>query len=126
MNGYFHSVNAQSLLNPQARKLAEKLATIWQENTNAALGDVIMVDWGTWLHQRDYTDATGWFLKLRLTPSFKHLAATKEHGRAVLKAFKDLFPSAKQFILENEAALLDGTDATVTVVAHTDTHSIGD
>ena len=126
MNGYFHSVNAQSLLNPQARKLAEKLATIWQENTNAALGDVIMVDWGTWLHQRDYTDATGWFLKFRLTPMFNHLLPVKEHGRMVLKAFKDLFPGAKQVIIDNENAVYDGTTDLVTVVVHTDTHSIGD
>ena len=126
MNGYFHSVDAAALLNPQVRKMAEKLATVWEESTNKNLGDVIMVDWGTWLEQRDYTDATGWYLKFRLCPAFAHLLSVKERGRQVLQAFKKLFPDAKQFFVEGEDAVYDGTTDTVTLVAHTDTHSIGD
>ena len=126
MNGYFHSVNAESLLNPHVRQMAEKLAVIWKENTNTSDRDVIMVDWGTWLEQSAWVDNTGWFLKFRLTPMYNHLLPVKEHGRMVLKAFKDLFPNAKEVIIDNEDAVYDGTKDTVTVVVHTDTHSIGD
>lgn len=131
MTGIFQPVTSSDLLNTRTRRLADKVAAIWdvcvaKEADYMNRRNVLLVETGSWLEQRSYTDATGHYLKFRLNPSFCHLAPVKESGRKVLQAFQDLFPGAKEVKIANEAALYDGSEETVTVIVVTYIHSIGD
>jgi hypothetical protein len=71
MDGMFHSIKAEDLLKSNNRKLAEKVATLWDrcvapEEQYMERGSVILVDFGHWLDQKAWTDDHGYFLKVRV------------------------------------------------------------
>ena len=87
--------------------------------------NVILEDVGHWLKQNAWTDDTGFFMKLRLDPSYKHQQRVQESARKVVQGFLDLFPGRKNVYYENREALDGGTE-TITVVVETGSYSIGD
>lgn len=130
MNGIFRGIKPSDLLSSHNRKLVDQVAAIWDRcvapETNYNTRDnVILVDVGHWLYQNAWTDDTGYFLKFRLHPLYKHLPATQQKAAAVLTGFLELFPAHRGVHFDNRHAL-EGTEDTVTVVVHTSTTSIGD
>ena len=130
MDGNFQSLTVRDLLKTSNRNLAGKVSALWDKHVareedymNRDL--VILEDLGHWLKQNSWTDDTGFFLKLRLHPLYKHQDHVQGKGRQVVQGFLDLFPGRKNVYYSNPAAL-DGTEETLTVVVQTDTHSIGD
>ena len=130
MNGIFRSITPSDLLNSSNRKLIDRVAAIWDrcvapEADYGTRDNVILVDLGHWLQQGAWADDTGYFLKFRLHPLYKHLPATQRKAAAVLQGFLDLFPQKREVYFDNRHAL-EGNEDTVTVVVHTASHSIGD
>lgn len=131
MEGMCISFKPDDLLQSQNRKLLDTVSGIWDlcvapERDYSSRRDVILVDLGCWLKQESWQDLTGHFMKFRLHPSHCHLPSVKEKGRAVLKAFIDSFPGRKNVQVENEDALYDGNEKTVTVSIQTGSFNIGD
>lgn len=129
-NGIFNSLTIRDLLHPSNRDLTEKVAEIWNRHVAPDRdylnrNNVIIEDLGRWLKQSDWTDETGFFIKFRLHPSFCHLERVQDAGRAVFKAFLELFPNRKNTYVENASALDGGVD-TITLVVETASYSVGD
>ena len=130
MDGIFYSIKPRDLLKTSNRTLVERVAALWdrhvaKEADYMQRDNVILEDVGHWLKQSAWTDDTGFFMKLRLNPSYKHQQQVQESGRKVVQGFLDLFPGRKNVYYSNPNAL-DGTEETLTVVVETSTHSIGD
>lgn len=130
MDGNFRSLTVRDLLKTSNHSLVGKVSALWDQHVareedymNRDL--VILEDLGDWFKQNSWTDDTGFFLKLRLNPSYKHQQRVQESGRKVVQGFLDLFPGRKNVYYSNPNAL-DGTEETLTVVVETNTHSIGD
>lgn len=131
MDGIFYSIKPRDLLKASNRDLAEKVSALWDrhvapEKDYMERDNVILEDVGHWLKQSAWTDETGFFMKLRLHPSYKHQDRVQDAGRKVVQGFIDLFPGKKEVFKEGHLALEDGTTDTVTIVVQTGSHSIGD
>lgn len=131
MEGMFQGIKASDLLKASNRALAEKVAALWDKHVAPEANymdrdNVILVDVGHWLHQKAWTDDTGFFMKLRLHPLYNHQPRVQESARKVVQGFIDMFPGEKEVFKENHLALEDGTTDTVTVVVRTATNMIGD
>lgn len=130
MDGMLQSLKVRDLLKTSNRSLADKVAALWDQHV-AKEADymnrdiVLLEDMGHWLQQCAWSDETGFFMKLRLNPSYNHQERTQEAARKVVQGFLDLFPKRKNVYYENPKALDGGTE-TVTVVVHTDSYMIGD
>ena len=130
INGQFHSIKPSDLLKTSNRNLAGKVASLWDKHVAVEADymerdNVILEDFGHWLKQSAWTDDTGFFMKLRLHPLYKHRERTQESARKVVQGFLDLFPGRKHVYYSNPATL-DGTEETLTVVVETGSHLIGD
>lgn len=130
MDGIFYSIKPRDLLKTSNRALVERVSALWDrhvalEKDYMERDNVILEDVGHWLKQSAWTDDTGFFLKLRLHPSYKHQDRVQDAGRKVVQGFLDLFPGRKHVYYSNPKAL-DGTEETLTVVVETDSFSIGD
>ena len=132
MNGMFQSIKAADLLNSNNRKLAEKVATLWDrvvapEEQYMERGSVILVDFGHWLDQKAWTDDHGYFLKVRLAPLDKHKLHVQNRGMAVIRGFKAMFGDGEcETMVDNPHAFETGSEETVTVVVKTGFNMIGD
>lgn len=131
MNGHFNSIKPRDLLKTSNRTLVERVSALWDQHVAKEADymerdNVILEDVGHWLQQSAWTDETGYYIKLRLHPSYNHQAKVQEAGRKVVQGFIDLFPGEKEVFKENHIALEDGTTDTVTIVVQTGSHSIGD
>ena len=131
MNGMFQSIKAADLLNSNNRKLAEKVAGLWDrcvapEEQYMERGSVILVDFGHWLNQSAWTDETGFFLKFRLAPLDRKRAGVREKGREVLRGFTKMFGQYQRTTTYDEDVLDECGEGTITVVVVTGTHMIGD
>jgi hypothetical protein len=130
MNGIFQSLSVRDLLKTSNRSLAGKVAALWdqhvaKETDYMERDNVILEGLGHWLKQSAWTDDTGFFMKLRLHPSYKHQQRVQESARKVVQGFVDMFPGRKNVYYENREALDGGTE-TITVVVETGSYSIGD
>ena len=130
MDGIFQSLSVRDLLKTSNRSLAGKVAALWDQHVAVEADymvrdNVILEDLGHWVKQNAWTDDTGFFMKLRLHPMYKHQERVQESGRKVVQGFLDLFPGRKHVYYSNPKAL-DGTEETLTVVVETDSFSIGD
>jgi len=130
MDGIFYSIKPRDLLKTSNRTLVERVAALWDrhvavEQDYMERDNVILEDVGHWLKQNAWTDDTGFFMKLRLDPSYKHQQRVQESARKVVQGFLDLFPGRKNVYYENREALDGGTE-TITVVVETGSYSIGD
>lgn len=130
MDGIFQSLSTRDLLKTSNRNLAGKVAALWDQHVATEADfmsrhDVLLEDLGHWLKQNAWTDDTGFFMKLRLNPSYNHQPRVQEAARKVVQGFLDLFPGRKNVYYGNPEALNGGTE-TVTVVVETDSFSIGD
>ena len=130
-NGQFSSIKPRDLLKTHNRDLVAKVSALWDryvapEKDYMERDNVILEDVGHWLKQSAWTDETGYYIKLRLHPSYNHQAKVQEAARKVVQGFIDLFPGRKEVFKEGHLALEDGTTDTVTVVVQTGSHSIGD
>ena len=130
-NGHFDSIKPRDLLKTSNRVLVEKVAALWDrhvapEKDYMERDNVILEDVGHWLQQSAWTDETGYYIRLRLNPSYKHQERVREAGRKVVQGFIDLFPGKKEVFKEGHLALEDGTTDTVTIVVQTGSHLIGD
>lgn len=131
MEGICSGFKAKDLLKQHNRGFMERVSKIWDqdvapESEYMVRESVILVDVGYWLSQRAYTDETGYFLRFRLHPLDCGRVSVKERGRRVLASFQKLFSNVKGVQIENENALYEGTEETVTVVVQTGSFSIGD
>lgn len=131
MNGIFYSIKPSDLLKTSNRNLAGKVAALWDKHVATEADymvrdNVILEDFGHWLKQTAWTDETGFFIKLRLHPMYKHQERVQESGRNVVQGFIDLFLGEKEVFKEGHLALEDGTEDTVTVVVRSGINSIGD
>ena len=120
---YKNDFTPRDFLNPHHRVLMDKVAGIFVAATGGDRSCVILEGLGTWLEQLDWSDRSGYFLKLRLAPLDKGRPGVHDAGKAIIAGFSALFPGKKAEVLNGDT-LLDG--GTVTVKVHTDTYSIGD
>ena len=130
INGMFQSIKAADLLNANNRKLAERVAGLWNryvapEADYMRRQSVILVDFGHWLDQKAWTDDHGFFLKVRLAPLDRNRKDVQDRGTAVANGFKTMFGDCEVYV-DNPQAFETGSEETVTVVVKTGFNMIGD
>lgn len=116
----------EQLINKHNLSVMTKVAGIFNEYGGGGGCDrsVILEDLGSWLEQRDWTDATGFYMTVRIAPLDLNRPDVWENAMKILHAFTSLFPGKTVRSEDSDPGFAKGGRMTVWVT--TGVHGIGD
>lgn len=131
LGGYFMKFKPSDVTNVRSFSLAQKVNQIWKDVVHDnkyghTEENILLVDFGDWLHQGSWTDETGFYIMFRLSPLFAKRESTKERALGVLRSFQALFPNPREVIIDGMNEIEEGGTEVITILVKTDLHSIGD
>lgn len=113
------------LINKSCLAVMTKVAEIFREHGGEGCDrSVILEDLGTWLEQRDWTDATGFYMTARIAPLDLGRPTVQAEAQKILRSFTGLFPGKTVRMEEPEEEFTKGGRMTVWVTS--DVHGIAD
>ena len=113
------------LINKSCLAVMTKVAGIFREHGGEGCDrSIILEDLGTWLEQRDWTDATGFYMTARIAPLDLNRPDVWENAMKILHAFTSLFPGKTVRSEDSDPGFAKGGRMTVWVT--TGVHGIGD
>jgi hypothetical protein len=124
----------KDLLSKHNRDVVERVAEAWDDvfgkGTHGGLNylsreSIILEGLGHCHRMNSWSDDTGYFMKIRLHPSYMHREETQEKARKLTRQFLASFPGTRNKVeYEGHEEFLKGGSVTVYVITHN--HSIGD
>lgn len=84
----------EQLINKSNLAVMTNVAEIFNEYGGGGGCDrsVILVELGSWLEQRDWTDVTGFYMSVRIAPLDLSRPDVRENAIKILQSFTDMFP----------------------------------
>jgi hypothetical protein len=113
------------LVNKHNLTVMTKVAEIFNEHGGGGCDrSVILEDLGSWLEQRDWTDATGFYMTARIAPLDLNRRDVQDAAQKILLSFTNLFPGKTVRSEDSEPGFAKGGRMTVWVT--TGVHGIAD
>ena len=121
-----HPFTPEQLVNKSNLAVMTKVAEIFREHGGGGGCDrsVILEDLGSWLEQRDYAFATGFYMTARIAPLDINRRDVQEAAQKILLSFTNLFPGKTVRSEDSEPGFAKGGRMTVWVT--TGVHGIAD